>query len=249
MSARVHVGTSGYQYDHWRGVLYPEGLPRDQWLVRYAQVFAAVEVNNTFYNLPDASTFDSWREQAPPGFRFALKFSRYATHMKKLKDPREPLARFLERAGRLGARLGPILVQLPPHWHADPGRLAAFLDAAPRDVRWAVEFRDRDWLRAEVYQVLRDHGAALVIHDRLDRHPVQVTADFVYLRYHGEDHASGYSPQHLAGQARRIRGFLADGLDVHAYFNNDLDGHAVANARDLRRFLDDDGRRAGAAHG
>jgi uncharacterized protein YecE (DUF72 family) len=239
VSGRLHVGTSGYQYDHWREIFYPAGLPKDAWFDHYARTFSAVEINNTFYNLPGPETFDRWRDQAPRGFRFAVKFSRYGTHMKKLKDPAEPVARFLERARRLGAHLGPILVQLPPNWGADPGRLDAFLDAAPAGVRWAVELRDRDWLRAAVYRVLRAHGAALVIHDRLARHPVHVTADFVYLRYHGQDYGGSYSPQHLSGQARRIGRFLADGLDVHAYFNNDLGGHAVANARDLRRFLGD----------
>ncbi len=238
MSRRLFIGTSGYQYDHWRGVLYPEGLPQEEWFRQYAGTFGAVEINNTFYNLPEPGTFDRWRDQAPPGFRFAVKFSRYGTHMKKLEDPEEPLQRFLERARRLKTRLGPVLVQLPPHWGADAGRLDAFLAAAPGDVDWAVEFRDPDWLRRAVYQVLRDHGAALVIHDRLADHPVHVTADLVYLRYHGQEYRTGYSPQYLSGQARRIRRFLDQGLRVHAYFNNDLGGHAVANARDLCRFLD-----------
>jgi len=237
LAGNLFLGTSGYQYDHWRGVLYPEGLARKDWFGRYAEVFDTVEINNTFYNLPTEDTFRRWRDRAPAGFTYALKFSRYATHMKKLKDPEGPLAAFLERAEILGPRLGPILVQLPPRWGADPARLDGFLAAAPRDLRWAVELRDRDWLRAAVYDVLRDHGAALVIHDKLADHPVHVTADFVYLRYHGEDYASGYSPQALSGQARRVRGFLDDGLDVYAYFNNDVGGHAVPNAQDLRRFV------------
>lgn len=242
MTGRLHAGTSGYQYDHWRGVLYPEDLPRDDWFERYAEVFDCVEINNTFYRLPGAEVFEHWRERAPRGFVYALKFSRYCSHLKKLKDPQEPLARFCERAERLGPHLGPILVQLPPGWHADPARLASFLAAAPREFRWAVEFRDRDWLRHEVYDVLREAGAALVVHDLLARHPVHVTAGFVYLRRHGQDNATGYSPQALAGLARQVRRFCADGLDVHAYFNNDRGGHAVANARDLRRFV----RRGGA---
>ncbi|MBD3222331.1 DUF72 domain-containing protein [bacterium] len=237
MSGRLHIGTSGYQYDHWRGVLYPEDLPRDAWFARYAEEFDTVEINNTFYRLPSADTFHRWRDLAPDGFVAALKFSRYGTHLKKLKDPVEPLARFTGRARLLGRHLGPILVQLPPHWHADPPRLADFLDAADRDLRWAVEFRDRDWLRREVYDVLREAGAALVIHDLVDDHPVHVTADFVYLRWHGVDHGSSYSPQALSGQARRIRGFLERGIDVFAYFNNDLAGHAMHDARDLRRFV------------
>lgn len=189
MRSRLHVGTSGYQYDHWRGVLYPEDLPRVDRFEPYAEDFDCVEISNTFYQLPEVEVFEHWRERAPRGFIDALKFSRYCTHLKKLTDAREPLAHFCERAERLGPHLGPILVQSPPGWHADPSRLARFLAAAPRDFRWAVEFRDPDWLRHEVYDVLREAGAALVIHDLLAHHPVHVTAGFVYLRRHGRDDA------------------------------------------------------------
>jgi len=243
-TGNFRIGTSGYQYDHWRGVLYPEGVPKRRWFETYAETFDTVEINNTFYNLPKAETFEAWRGRAPTGFRYVLKYSRYGSHMKRLKDPGGPqghVARFLERADRLGECLGPILVQLPPGWNADPERLEAFLDAAPDDHRWAVEFRDPDWFRDEVWEVLRRHDAALVIHDMLRRHPREVTADWVYLRFHGPSdelpYGGTYSPQALSGAARRVKRHLAEGRDVYAYFNNDAEGHAVRDALALRRYV------------
>ncbi len=233
----LRIGTSGYQYDHWKGGFYPEDLPRERWFERYAEAFDTVEINNTFYHLPGASTFDAWHDAAPPGFRYALKYSRYGTHMKKLKDPEGPLDAFLERAERLKSFLGPILVQLPPHWGADPGRLAAFLDAAPRRRRWAVEFRDPSWLHRPVYDVLADHDAALVWHDLIEDHPRRVTAGWVYERFHGEDYGGGYTPQFLTAEAARLRAHRDAGRDVYVYFNNDLGGHAVHDALALRRYL------------
>lgn len=229
------IGTSGYQYDHWRGLLYPDDLPKKDWFDRYAQTFDTVEINNTFYRLPGPETFEAWRDAAPPGFRYALKFSRFATHMKKLKDPAEPVARFLDRADRLKAYLGPILVQLPPRWKVNRDRLATFLDALPRRHRWAVEFREPTWLSEPVYDLLREHDAALCIHDMLPDHPRVLTADWVYLRFHGGDAGGGnYSEAALADAARRVRGHLDAGRDVYAYYNNDVHGHAVRNALNLR---------------
>ncbi len=236
----LRVGTSGYQYNHWREILYPADLPTKRWFEHYAQQFDTVEINNTFYNLPAASVFDDWRERAPPNFRFALKFSRYGTHMKKLKDPDEPIQRFIERAERLKAFLGPILVQLPPRWRVDAGRLAAFLQAAPRRHRWAVEMRDESWLCDPVYKVLERHNAALCIHDLVHGHPWRMTADWAYLRFHGTSqrkYSGDYSPQKLAALARRLARLLHDGRDVYAYFNNDAEGHAVKNAASLREYV------------
>jgi uncharacterized protein YecE (DUF72 family) len=231
----LRIGTSGFDYAHWRGVLYPPGLPRRLWLERYAQVFDTVEIDSTFYRLPAAAVFDRWRERAPAGFRYALKLSRYATHMRKLQRPRATLRRFLVRAERLGPRLGPILVQLPPRWRADPARLDAFLRAAPRRRRWAVELRDPGWLRDDVLGVLRRHGAALCIHDALEHHPRALTARWTYLRFHGAP--GGYSPQRLGSIARWIRARLAQGVDVWACFNNDAGGAAVRDALALRRYV------------
>jgi uncharacterized protein YecE (DUF72 family) len=232
------VGTSGFQYRHWRSDFYPPDLPVREWLHHYTRHFDTVEINNTFYSLPEPESFDAWREVAPPGFRFSLKYSRYATHLKHLKDPEEPMERFLERAERLRAWLGPLLVQLPPHWGADPGRLDTFLEVVPRRRRVAVEVRNPDWLREEVYDILRHHRAALVIHDLIDDHPVELTAGWTYLRFHGRQYGGSYSPQALSGQARRIGRWLDEGRDVYAYFNNDRGSHAPRNAADLRRFVE-----------
>lgn len=237
---RLRVGTSGYQYDHWKGVLYPGDLPKTRWLEHYAGRFDTVEVNNTFYNLPKAETFEQWRQTVPEGFLFALKFSRFGSHIKRLKDPEEPVARFLEGAGRLGDTLGPILVQLPPHWNVNPERLAGFLEAAPRRHRWVIEVRDPSWLCDEVYGLLEDHGAALCLHDMIEDHPERLTAGFTYLRFHGDHYAGSYSHQYLTARARRIDEWLEQGIDVYAYFNNDEDGHAVGNALDLGRYVTGD---------
>lgn len=231
------VGTSGYLYRHWRGEFYPVDLPVRSWFRHYTRYFDCVEINNTFYRLPESETFDAWREAAPPGFRFALKLSRYATHQKKLRDPEEPLARFSERAERLGGSLGPILVQLPPRWRADPSRLDHFLACAPSRHRIAVEVRDPDWLQRDVYAVLRRHGAALVLHDLIAEHPIRLTAAWTYLRFHGRDYSGTYSHQALSGTARRIRRWLGAGVDVWAFFNNDVGGHAPRDAMKLRRYV------------
>jgi uncharacterized protein YecE (DUF72 family) len=233
----LRIGTSGYQYDHWKGVFYPEDLPKRSWFAYYAAHFDTVEINNTFYRLPQGHTFAAWRKQTPPGFCYALKFSRYASHFKRLKDPHEPIERFLERASRLQEFLGPILVQLPPRWNADVNRLADFLTVAPGTARWAVEFRDPRWLCEEIYTLLRRHNAALCIHDLIPDHPHDITADWVYLRFHGVSHGGNYPPQVLTALAREIAQYLADGLDVFAYFNNDASGYAVRNAIALRRHL------------
>jgi uncharacterized protein YecE (DUF72 family) len=235
---RLRVGTSGYQYDHWRSLFYPKGLAKRRWFAHYASHFDTVEINNTFYGLPSEHTFDAWREEAPEGFCFALKFSRYGSHLKRLQQPRDTIGRFLERADRLEDTLGPILVQLPPRLSPDLERLEAFLEAAPRDRRFALEFRDPRWLCEPVYELLRRHGAALCVHDLVERHPREITADWVYLRFHGERYAGSYSHQFLTAEAARIRRELGRGLDVYAYFNNDQDGHAVGNALDLRRYVE-----------
>lgn len=231
------IGTSGWQYDHWRGVFYPDEYPKKEWFSYYVEHFRTVEVNNTFYHLPEAETFDHWREQAPKGFLYVLKFSRYGSHLKKLKDPADSIGAFLDRAKRLKQHLGPILVQLPPHWSVDVERMDAFLDAAGGERRWAVEFRDPSWLCEDVYTVLRNHQAALCIHDLLPDHPRMITTDWVYLRFHGPGSSGAYSYQKLTGVARRIRKHQAEGRDVYAFFNNDAKGHAVHNALQLQRYV------------
>ena len=162
---------SGSQYDHWRGIFYPSTLPKKKWFAFYAEHFDTVEINNTFYGLPSAESVDSWLQQAPYGFCYTLKFSRYGSHLKRLKEPRASIKNFLQRARRLGTTLGPILVQLPPKWDLNIERLRGFLNAASRSIRWAFEFRDRRWLCEDVYTILQRHNVALCIHEMIENHP------------------------------------------------------------------------------
>jgi uncharacterized protein YecE (DUF72 family) len=231
-------------YRDWRGVVYPQDAPQRRWFELYAERFDTVEVNNTFYRLPSVDQVEHWHDQAPAGFRYACKVGQYGTHRKKLTDPEVWLPNHLDRVDRLGAHLGPNLVQLPPRWHRDVERLDAFLAAAPRRVRWAVEVRDRSWLHDDTYEVLRRHGAALCIHDLLDGHPWERTTDWTYLRFHGphageRPYRDPYTGRRLWRVADRLGSWLDDGCDVYAYFNNDIGGAAVADAAWLRGRLDD----------
>ena len=233
----ARIGTSGYHYNHWRGVFYPEELPKPQWLSYYARHFDTVEINNTFYHLPSAAAFDSWKKQAPHGFCYAVKFNRYGTHFMRLKEPRSTLGNFLTVTKRLKQTLGPILVQLPPHWTVNAERLDQFLAAAPRPLRFAVEFRDERWLCAEIFEILDNHHAALCIHDMIKNHPRRVTAQWTYLRYHGDHYSGSYSKQQLSKEANWMNRQLAAGIDVFAYFNNDAQGYAIQNAQELRSLI------------
>ncbi|MBT2211943.1 DUF72 domain-containing protein [Actinomadura sp. NEAU-AAG7] len=230
----IRVGTSGWQYTDWRDVLYPPGLPQRRWLPHYAEEFGTVENNNAFYRLPARATFERWREAVPPGFVMAVKASRYLTHMKRLRDPAEPVARLMEAAGGLGGTLGPVLLQLPPTLRGAPDLLDACLRRFPGGVRVAVEPRHPTWWTPRVRRVLEDHGAALCWADRLGRPvtPLWRTAGWVYLRLH-EGAASPrphYGDRALASWVRRV----GPGEDAYVYFNNDPGGAAV---RDARRFL------------
>jgi uncharacterized protein YecE (DUF72 family) len=237
VSARV--GCSGWVYRDWRGTVYPAHLPQREWFAHYASLFDTVEINSTFYRLPAAGTVDEWAQQAPPGFLYAVKLGQFGTHRKKLRDADRWLPNHVERARRLGDALGPTLVQLPPHWRCDPGRLDDFLAVAPSSMRWAVELRDPSWLRDEVYDVLARHRAALCIHDLLADHPWVRTTDWTYVRFHGphareEKYVGRYTGRRLWRTADRLRTWLADGCEVFAYFNNDFGGAAALDAQWLR---------------
>jgi uncharacterized protein YecE (DUF72 family) len=238
----VLVGTSGWQYRDWRGVLYPPGLAQRRWLEHYASQYATVENNGAFYRLPTAQTFAAWRDRTPAGFEMAVKASRYLTHIRRLRDPAEPVARLLTAACGLGDRLGPVLLQLPPGLRADADALdgclrefARFGGRAPgQRVRVAVEFRHESWWAEEIRELLISHGAALCWADRLGRPVTRLwrTADWGYLRLH-EGAARPwprYSEPALASWARRIARTWADGQDVFAFFNNDPGGAAVYDA-------------------
>ena len=236
---RAHVGCSGWVYKDWRGVVYPEKLPQRLWFQHYATLFDSAEINNTFYRLPPPSTVEKWAAQAPEGFVYALKLGQFGSHRMKLKDAVSWLPNHLDRAERLGPSLGPTLVQLPPRWKRNVERLDEFLTVAPTTMRWAVELREPSWLHDDVFEVLRRHGAALCIHDLLERHPWERTADWTYVRFHGPDalvrkYWGRYGPDRLRGPADRMRRWLDEGIDVHAYFNNDYCGYAVEDATWLR---------------
>lgn len=237
----IRVGCSGWQYRDWRGRLYPEGLPQRRWLAHYASVFDTVEVNATFYRLARPDAVERWVQDTPEGFVFAVKGSRYLTHMKRLLDPGEGLTRFYDSLAPLVStpRLGPVLWQLPPSFRRDDERLAAWLDALPAG-RHAVELRHPSWFAPEVYGILHAAGAALVLGDdpRREAVPHEVTAEWSFVRLHyGHRGARGnYSETELVDWAARV-GDLASAGDVFVYLNNDWEGFAVANARRLRELL------------
>ncbi|MEV4397186.1 DUF72 domain-containing protein [Nonomuraea sp. NPDC049607] len=229
------VGTSGWQYKDWRGVLYPEGVPQRLWLETYAAEFPTVESNNAFYRLPAPETFAAWRERTPAGFVMAVKASRFLTHIKRLSEPEEPVARLMRAAGELKEKLGPVLLQLPPTLRADAALLDRCLGCFPGGVRVAVEPRHDSWWTGEVREVLLARGAALCWADRLGRPltPLWRTADWGYVRLHEGLAAPrpSYGDAALRSWVRRVA--EAGWRDVHVYFNNDPGGAAV---RDARRF-------------
>ena len=238
----VWTGTSGWQYRDWRGGLYPAGVAQRRWLEHYASQYVTVENNSSFYRLPSAETFAGWRDRTPDDFVMAVKASRYLTHVRKLRDPAEPVARFLAAASALGAKLGPILVQLPPAFTAEPGRLdaclsefrAAALPGSHGPPRVAVEPRHPSWWTEEVRQILMAHDAALCWADRLGRPvaPLWRTARWGYLRFH-EGRAApwpSYGTQALRSWVDRVQQAWPPDADVYVYFNNDPGGAAVANS-------------------
>ena len=246
MAGKVFIGTSGWIYPHWgSGVFYPPDLKQDRWLDFYTRHFASVEVNNSFYRLPDKHVFESWKENTPPDFRFAVKASRFITHMKKLGAPKTATAKFLEHVAGLGEKLGVLLFQLPPFWKVNLERLESFLaylreQGIVPGVRAAFEIRNATWNCPEVHDLMRRYGAALAFADWPDLAVEEpVTADFVYVRRHGPTwlYSSDYSREQLQELAGRIQGWVADGMDVYVYFNNDAGGYAVKNARELQELL------------
>ncbi|MEW5854570.1 MAG: DUF72 domain-containing protein [Myxococcota bacterium] len=239
--AQVRVGCSGWEYQGWSGRFYPEGLKVGGRFAFYASVFDTVEINNSFYRLPTESAVRSWRERAPPGFLFAVKASRFLTHMKKLKDPAEPLARMFHVLRILGPTLGPVLYQLPPHWRVNTERLAAFLDVLPRDVLHVIEFREPSWYTPEVYALLDRAGVAMCLHDmRGSAAPRMVVGPCVYVRFHGteERYRGGYPDENLRRWSAWMREHaVQQGKDLFAYFNNDVNCQAPGDALTLRRML------------
>lgn len=235
--APVHIGTSGWHYRHWRGVFYPEDLRPAEYLGYYCQRFSSVEINNSFYRLPEITTLADWRDSTPAGFLFSLKASRYLTHMKKLKEPAEGLAVFLERAAVLSEKLAVVLFQLPPRWRCNPERLRGFLELLPKKYRYAFEFRDPSWFNPEVYRILADRNAALCLYDLEGfEAPREITADFIYARLHGPGSAyqGSYDHRRLSAWAGDFSAWRNRGLEVFCYFDNDEAGYAAKNGLELQ---------------
>ena len=235
--ARIYIGTSGWHYGHWKGPFYPEALSDGALLDYYLCFFHTVEINNTFYRMPEKEILLEWKKTAPEDFIFAVKASRYITHMKKLKECKGPVVSFLKKIALLGDRLGPVLFQLPPHWNINPGRLNAFLKLLSKDFRYAFEFRDTSWFSTETYDALAEHGAAFCIYD-LDRNlsPKAITADFVYIRLHGTDgpYRGKYSTKALSGWAGAFSAWARQGREIYCYFDNDEKGYAAQDALRLQ---------------
>lgn len=232
------MGTSGWQYRHWRRVLYPENLPQRHWLPYFAERFPTVEVNNTFYHLPKEDTFRAWRDATPRGFLIGVKASRFITHIRRLRDCADAVERFWSRATLLEEKLGPVLFQLPPTFRTDLARLASFLEVLPRDLRAAFEFRHDSWETEEARNLLDGAGHALVLADRPGaRVPDAVTGGWSYVRFHqGSPSGPDYSRSKLRRWAEKIAALPA--REVFVYFNNDPDGAAVRDADTLTRLLE-----------
>ena len=244
VSGAVHVGTSGWHYKHWKGPFYPEKLPASRMLQWYVQQFDTVEINNSFYRLPQPSALELWCRQTPPNFCFAVKASRYITHNRKLKDPQNAVDNFLRVIEKLGRRLGPILFQLPPSWKVNVERLDQFVGALPHAHRYVFEFRNETWNIPEVFKVLRRHNAAFCIHELAGFHaPIEVTANFTYVRLHGPGgkYQGDYSRKTLQTWAKRIRAWRKKLGHVFIYFDNDQAGFAAKNAAELKAMIVEDG--------
>jgi uncharacterized protein YecE (DUF72 family) len=238
----VRIGCSGWNYTHWRGVVYPRGMAASRWLGHYATLFDTVEINTTFYRLPSPSAVGGWVDQTPSDFTFAVKASRFLTHMKRLTDMDQGTRRFYERIEPLidSNKLGPVLWQLPPNFHRNDERLAEALTALPMG-RHAFEFRHPSWFVGDVYELLGRHDVALVIADRPEVRSFQTherTTDFVFLRFHHGGGDGNYSHQQLGRWARRIEEWRHRG-DVYAYFNNDWAGFAVENGLWMKSRLEE----------
>jgi uncharacterized protein YecE (DUF72 family) len=240
--AEIRIGTSGWHYKHWVGTVYPAQWPASKMLEWYQERFDTVEINNSFYRLPPESALESWRSSTPPNFRFAVKGSRFLTHMKKLKDPVPGLEKFFARVELLKEKLGPILFQLPPKFEVNVPRLEEFLEALPRWHRYAFEFRDESWNTAEVLCLLRKHNVAYCpFHLAGYQSPIEITTDFTYVRLHGPGgkYQGSYDDETLRVWARRVKEWQRDSKAVYVYFDNDDSGYAAWNALRLREMAEE----------
>ncbi len=239
-NSKVHIGTSGWHYKHWLGPFYPKKMPACDMLLYYFRHFDTVEINNSFYRLPTHEAFENWRECTPRDFCFAVKASRFITHNKKLKDPENAVENFLPRAEVLKDKLGPILFQLPPRFAKNADRLHALLSILPKRHLYAFEFRDPSWMSNDVYDVLHRHNAAFCIYELAGyMSPMEVTADWTYIRLHGPGgkYQGSYERAYLRQWAQRVRYWERTLRAVYLYFDNDQAAYAVRNALELKELV------------
>ena len=240
MSTRHYVGCSGWHYEHWRGLFYPAELPKPEWLSFYARQFTTVELNNSFYKLPSEKAFTTWREPTPGNFIFAVKVSRFITHIKRLRNLGSAVENFLSRAGFLEEKLGPLLYQLPPSMKRNDELLQNFLSLLPPKYQHVVEFRHKSWIDDAVFDILRGHNVGLCVFDMPGFScPLVATSDFAYVRFHGNKglYSSCYSDEELSQWAQKIAQLGQNIKASYIYFNNDAEAFAVKNAITLRNFL------------
>ncbi len=240
MSSRYYIGTSGWHYDHWRILYYPEKLAKPKWLKFYAQQFNTVEINNSFYHLPSENAFTTWRESTPEHFVFSVKVSRFITHIKRLRNLGSAMENFLSRACLLQDKLGPLLYQLPPNMKRNDEVLENYISSLPRKYQHVIEFRHESWLNDTVFQTLERYNIGLCVFDMPDMNcPFIATSDFAYIRLHGSRrlYSSCYFDEELLQWAQRIIRLGKDVKTVYIYFNNDAEAFAIKNALTLINYL------------
>lgn len=238
----ISIGTSGWNYKHWKGIFYPEDLPASRWLQFFKDKFSTVEINNSFYRLPGKKTFENWKNSVPAGFIFAVKANRYLTHMKKLSEPEEPLRKMLDNIAGLEDKLGPVLFQFPPYWPVDTIRLKAFLEILPRDIRFVFEFRNHSWWKEEVFELLNRYNVAYCIYEATGIvTPKVITTDFVYIRFHNPENpqSAHFEYEALASWAEDMTLWASEGKNVYCYFNNDQSGYALEDGFLLKYLVED----------
>jgi uncharacterized protein YecE (DUF72 family) len=242
MASKYYIGCSGWHYEDWRGLYYPKELPKLKWLSFYARQFDTVELNNSFYRLPSEKAFKTWRESTPGNFIFAVKISRFITHIKRLKNLGSAVENFVSRTGLLAGRLGPLLYQLPPSMRRNDEVLKCFLSTLPSasEYQHVIEFRHESWLDEKVFDILRRHNVGLCVFDMPGiRCPLVATSDFAYIRFHGSEglYSSSYSDEELARWAQRIARLGRNLRISYIYFNNDAEAFSIENARTLKNLL------------
>jgi uncharacterized protein YecE (DUF72 family) len=238
--SRIHIGTSGWHYNHWKDRFYPAGLAKNKWFEYYAEHFETVELNNTFYQLPKEQSLQRWYELAPKDFVYSVKANRFITHIKRLKDSADELERFRQRIGILKEKRGPVLYQLPPSMRKDLGLLKDFMELLSKNEMSVFEFRHESWFSQDCYELLEQFNTGFCIHDlRGMKVPRVVTSDVIYIRFHGPAgrYAGNYSKSALQNWAEWINGNLKGKSAIFAYFNNDYNAYAIYNAKKLRELI------------